>query len=718
MDLIKEPHTAAPTEPGHPLPAPVAQVLRLTVSYRSGKSWVPVLADVDLTVAPGETVAVVGESGCGKSTLAGALVGHLRAGSRIPRGNVLIEVQDLFAVPPAELRRIRSTTVAFVPQNAGHGLTPSMRVGDQVMEVLRFGQGMDKAAARTEAARLFGLVRLPQPEVLLDRYPHQLSGGQLQRVAIAIGIAGSPRLLVLDEPTTGLDVVTQAGILDLLGDLRRTLGVAIVLVSHDLGAVARLCDRMLVMYSGRVVEAGRTADLFAAPAHPYTRGLLASVPRIGAAGLPVGMPGGSPASPGQLPGCSFAPRCEFAEPACTRDPGPDLLPLAVSPTPRSAACLRAEHVLAQPEWAAQVRPRAPRELGPVLLEVNGLRVDYRAKPDPATGATVEGIDLQVRQGEVVALVGESGSGKSTIAWTIAGLRRPSAGELTLYPRPEAAGAQPGVPADVSVPAAKRAPQWRRQIQLIFQNADTALNPRRTVGDAVTRPLRLHGLSGASARRRRDAVFGDVGLPVRFADRLPAQLSGGQRQRAGIARALAADPSLLLADEVVSALDVSVQASVLALLDDLRAEHHLGYLFIAHDLAVVRGLADRVIVLYLGRVCEEGTVGEVFGPDGAGAVNHPYTRLLLDSVMDPSPDLMSGGAADPVDPAAVRPGADEPESAPPPSGCPFYRRCPHRIENVCNVGTPPWRATSSSHRMRCHLPLTDLGLPVAGAAVPG
>ena len=688
-------------------PPPVAQVLRLTVSYRSGKSWVPVLADVDLTVALGETVAVVGESGCGKSTLAGALVGHLRAGSRIPRGNVLIEGRDLFAAPAAELRQIRSSTVAFVPQNAGHGLTPSMRVGAQLMEVLRFGRGLDKPAARAEAARLFGLVRLPQPEVLLDRYPHQLSGGQLQRVAIAIGIAGSPRLLVLDEPTTGLDVVTQSGILDLLGDLRRRLGVAIVLVSHDLGAVARLCDRMLVMYSGRVVETGRTAELFARPAHPYTRGLLASVPRIGAAGLPVGMPGGSPARPGLLPGCAFAPRCAFAEPACTREPGPDLLPLTVSPLPRSAACLRAEHVLAQPEWAAQVHPRAARDLGPVLLEVSGLRVDYRSKPDAGTGATVDGIDLQVRQGEVVALVGESGSGKSTIAWTIAGLRRPAAGVLTLYPPTGI----PGGRADVALPAARRSPQWRRQIQLIFQNADTALNPRRTIGDAVTRPLRLLGLRGAAARKRRDAVFADVGLPVGFADRLPAQLSGGQRQRAGIARALAADPSLLLADEVVSALDVSVQASVLALLDDLRAEHHLGYLFIAHDLAVVRGLADRVVVLYLGRICEEGTVDEVFGPAGVGAVNHPYTRLLLDSVMDPAPT----GVADAVAPrhVSVRPGADEPESAPPPAGCPFYRRCAHRIENVCNVGTPPLRTTSDSHRIRCHLPLTELGPVEAG-----
>lgn len=704
MDLVKasaDEARAGVAEQAGPVEPPqfVARVEQLTISYRTGKRNIPVLADVGLTVAPGETVAVVGESGCGKSTLAGALVGHLRAGSTITNGRVLIAEQDLFAASARKLREIRSRTVAFVPQNAGHGLTPSMRVGDQIAEVLRIGGGMDKSAARAEAARLFGLVRLPQPEELLRRYPHQLSGGQLQRVAIAIGVAGSPRLLVLDEPTTGLDVVTQAGILSLLGNLRRTLDLAIVLVTHDLGAVAKLCDRMLVMYSGRVVETGPTTDLFAVPAHPYTRGLLASVPRITALGLPIGMPGGSPTVPGLLPGCSFAPRCTFAQDPCREDPGPQLLPVTTTVT-RAAACLRTQHVLAQPAWAAEVRPRTERTFGPVLLSITGLRVDYRTKPDPSSGATVDGVDLEVRQGEIVALIGESGSGKSTIAWTIAGLRAPTAGSLLLHPRLDAGPGRTIGAADLSRPAAKRAPQWRRQIQLVFQNADTALNPRRTIGDAVGRPVRLLGLRGKAALARRDEVFADVGLPVSFANRLPAQLSGGQRQRAGIGRALAADPSLLLADEVVSALDVSVQASVLGLLEDLRREHRLGYLFIGHDLAVVRGLADRVVVLYLGRICEEGTVQDVFGPAGAGTVNHPYTRLLLDSVMDPTPHPESVAATAPT-------AADEPESAPPPAGCPFYRRCPHRIEDVCNTRTPPRREPQPGHHIRCHLPLIEL-----------
>ena len=438
-------------------------------------------------------------------------------------------------------------------------------------------------------------------------------------------------------------------------------------------------NRMLVMYSGRVVESGPTASVFATPAHPYTRGLLASVPRITAPGLPIGMPGGSPTGPGVLPGCSFAPRCAYALDECTHDPVPALLPVpdavahpagypavgqsAVGQSTvghpavgysavgysagqegalaggQATACLRAAHVRAEPAWTAQVRPRSTSTVGPVLLQVTGLQVDYRTKPDPASGPTVDGVDLQVRRGEVVALVGESGSGKSTIAWAIAGLRAPTGGQLTLYPatgtstgpavgstagtdptRTDPTGTDPGIgtgtgtgttlappagTADLSRPAAARAPGWRRQVQLIFQNADTSLNPRRTIGDAVGRPLRLAGLRGLAARHRRDEVLADVGLPAGFAGRLPAQLSGGQRQRAGIARALAARPSLLLADEVVSALDVSVQASILNLLDDLRRDAHLGYLFIGHDLAVVRGLADRVVVLYLGRVCEEG-----------------------------------------------------------------------------------------------------------------
>jgi peptide/nickel transport system ATP-binding protein len=435
---------------------------------------------------------------------------------------------------------------------------------------------------------------------------------------------------------------------------------------------------------------------------------------------------GSVAGAHELPGCAFAPRCPFAQPQCGEGDAPNLVSVPGAESTQSSACLRLPAVLAAPSWEGEVRPRRPRTQGEPLLQISGLTVDYRRRRDPDTGPTVSDVDLEVRRGEVVALVGESGSGKSTIAWTIAGLRRPTSGLITLASGGPARPLIKGFPArhadadaenplinaaDLTRPAGRRDPAVRRQVQLIFQNASTALNPRRTVGDAISRPLRLRGLRRDAVRTARDQVLADVGLESHHADRLPAQLSGGQQQRVGIARAIAAQPTLVLADEVVSALDVSIQASVLRLLDDLRDEHQLGYLFISHDLAVVRGIADRVVVLYLGRVCEEGPVERVLRQlrlgasdaarrpgEGVGDVNHPYTRLLVTSVLATEP-----GVRTPVSAAD-----DEPESAPPAAGCPFRRRCPHRIESLCDEQTPPWQELDDGHRIRCHVPVAELG----------
>jgi peptide/nickel transport system ATP-binding protein len=669
--------------------AVVADVSGLSVCYRSGQRDIPVLRDVSLRLGSGEALAVVGESGCGKSTLASALVGFLRSGSRVTAGSVQVAGEEILAGPAKAVsartvRALRRQQIGFVPQNAGHSLTPSMRVGAQVVEVLRTARGLDKAAARAEAIRLFGQVRLPEPEVLVNRYPHQLSGGQQQRVAVAIALAGQPRLLVLDEPTTGLDVVTQAGVLALFGRLRKELGIALVMVSHDLGAVAAVCERIVVMYAGRIVETGSTEATFRRPSHPYTRGLLSSVSRLAVPGLPTGMPGSVAGADG-LAGCAFAPRCSFAQPSCSGGGAPSLVP--VPGDEQSSACLRLPEVLAAPAWESEILPRLPHPRGEPLLRISGLTVDYRRRPEPETGPTVSDVDLVVHRGEVVALVGESGSGKSTIAWTVAGLRKPTSGQITLLLPAEGSGT-----ADLARTAARRDPSVRRQVQLIFQNATTALNPRRTIGDAISRPLRLRGLRRDAVRAARDRVLADVGLERQHADRLPAQLSGGQQQRVGIARAIAAGPALVLADEVVSALDVSVQASVLRLLDDLREEHSLGYLFISHDLAVVRGIADWVVVLYLGRVCEEGPVDQVFNQ-----TNHPYTRLLVSSVLATEPGTHN--TASTMD--------DEPESAPPAAGCAFRRRCPHRIESVCDRQTPPWQDLGGGHRLRCHVPVAEL-----------
>ncbi|MCX5555026.1 ABC transporter ATP-binding protein [Streptomyces sp. NBC_00038] len=543
----------------------IVSVKSLSVAYRSGGRDVPVVREVSLDVGAGQTLALVGESGSGKSTVAATLLGHLRHGSRITAGSVLVDGQDVFALPARELRRLRGGTVAMVAQNAGHALTPSMRIGRQIAE----------AGGEVPVVDLLEQVRLPRPAELARRYPHELSGGQQQRVAIAMAIAARPKVLVLDEPTTGLDVVTQRSVLDLIGALRDELGLAAVLVSHDLGVVAHMADEVTVLRSGRVVEAATTRQLFATPQDPYTRRLLASVPRLDDAGLAIVGEAGE----------------------------------------------------------REVRPKAQvPDSSPVAVSARDVTIDY------GSTRAVHGVSFDVRRGEVLALVGESGSGKSTLAWTLAGLRTPSGGTMT-----HESG-------DLARPAQKRPPSLRRRIQLVFQNADTSLNPRRSVGDAVRRPLHFFGTapSRTEAAARARQLIADVRLDPALADRLPAQLSGGQRQRIGIARALAGEPDVLIADEITTALDVSVQADVLRLLDDLRRERELACLFISHDLAVVRGIADRVVVLRHGVVVEEGPTDAVFASPG-----HPYTRQLMAAALEPDPDALPfvDGTADWEDDAA-------------------------------------------------------------------
>ncbi|MEV7867399.1 ABC transporter ATP-binding protein [Streptomyces sp. NPDC088124] len=562
--------------------AALVSVAGLHVAYRSGGVDVPVVHDVSLDVRPGRTLALVGESGSGKSTVAATLLGHLRHGSRITAGTVRVDGQDVFALPARELRRLRGGTVAMVAQNAGHALTPFMRVGRQIAEALR-GEDAD----RHSVTDLLEQVRLPRPADLARRYPHELSGGQQQRVAIAMAIAARPRVLVLDEPTTGLDVVTQRGVLDLIGALRDELGLAAVLVSHDLGVVAHMADHVAVLRAGRVVESAPTHRLFGAPAEPYTRRLLASVPRLADEGL----------------------------------------------------------ALVAEDGTREIRPRPvlPAD-APEAVAVRDVTIDY------GTTRAVHGVSFQVRRGEIVALVGESGSGKSTLAWSLAGLRAPSGGTMTATDSQGDGGGHHGgghhggrgdggrgngAPGggDLTAPSRRRPRALRRKVQLVFQNADTSLNPRRSVGDAVRRPLRVFGTAAtrADAAVRARRLIADVRLPPEFADRLPAQLSGGQRQRIGIARALAGEPDVLIADEITTALDVSVQAEVLRLLDDLRRERRLACLFISHDLAVVRGIADRVLVLRHGVVVEEGPTDAVFL-----APAHPYTRRLMAAALEPDP----------------------------------------------------------------------------------
>ncbi len=531
-----------------PLNEPLVRVRELSVAYRAGDGEVPVVRGVSFDVRPHRTHAVVGESGSGKSTVAAALLGHLRHGSRVTGGSIEIAGQDVFSLPPKQLAALRGATVAMVAQNAGQALTPSMRIGRQISET-----------GNPNVLELLEQVRLPHPAQLARRYPHELSGGQQQRVAIAMALAARPLVLVLDEPTTGLDVVTQDAILALLRDLAGELGLATVLVSHDLGVVERMADDVTVMRAGAVVETRPVADLFGEPSDGYTKRLLASVPRLTDGGLAV----------------------------------------------------------VGEDGTRSVRPRAtPDPAAPVLVSARDVRVRYRS------GTAVDGVSLDLRRGEVLALVGESGSGKSTLAWALAGLRSADGGTMRYQDGADQDGAdQDG--ADLTVAAARRSREVRRKVALVFQNADTSLNPRRSVGSAVRRPLRLFRHAGrrdAGARVRQ--LFTDVHLDEGFVSRLPGQLSGGQRQRVGIARALAGEPEVVIADEITTALDVSVQAATLQLFDDLRRDRQLACLFISHDLAVVRGMADRVAVLWQGRVVEEGPTEAVFERPA-----HPYTRSL-------------------------------------------------------------------------------------------
>ncbi len=548
---------------------PAVDITGLTIAYRSGGRDVVVVDDVDLQVRPGRTTALVGESGSGKSTVAGSMLGHLRTGSRLVRGRVHVGGVDVLGLGAAELRDFRSSRVAMVPQNAGHALTPSMRVGRQVGEVSAIrGLGADERSGRIEEA--FGQVGLAPG--LVRRFPHQLSGGQQQRVAIAMALVARPDVLVLDEPTTGLDVVTQRDILGLLRELSRELGTATVLVSHDLGVVAALADDIAIMHAGRIVEHAGAEQLFRAPGHEHTRSLLASVPRLPERGV------------------------------------------AVAPTV-------AADVTADPE--APVDP---------VVAVRHAVVGYGR----GTGSVaVDDVSLELRRGHVLALVGQSGSGKSTLAWSMAGLHPLRSGEMTYL----ADGGH-----DLGRPARRRPRDLRRRVQMVFQNADTSLNPRRVVSSAIRRPLTFFGTAeGARTDDAVGAVADDVQLPRQLLGRLPAQLSGGQRQRVGIGRALAARPEVLIADEITTALDVSVQAQILTLLDRLRREHDLACLFISHDLAVVHDVAHHVVVLYRGRVVEQGPTAAVFaGP------NHPYTFELLAATLEPDPALaratVAGGGA--------------------------------------------------------------------------
>ncbi|ONM49148.1 ABC transporter ATP-binding protein [Nocardia donostiensis] len=610
---------------GEPGGAPLLEVSDLRVTFPSEEGRVEAVRGVDYTVSDGEVLAIVGESGSGKSVSSLAVMGLLPDQARVA-GSIRLRGRELLGLDDRQLSALRGSSVSMVFQDPLSALTPVYRVGDQVAEALLAHGDMSKADAATRAVELLDLVGIPDPELRAKAFPHEFSGGMRQRVVIAMAIANDPALIICDEPTTALDVTVQKQILNLLRKARDITGAGVIMITHDMGIAATLADRVAVMYAGRIVETATTTALFSEPRMPYTVGLLGSIPRMDSPARTPLIPivGAPPAMHAIPPGCSFAPRCPVAVQQC-RDAEP---PLAETTPGHRAACIRTHEVGTTELFDAYRReitePEATADTEPEVV----LRVSDLVKTFPITSGVVfrrrrgevravDGISFQIRAGRTLALVGESGSGKSTTLTQILDLARPQAGSIEILGR------------EISTLTKAQKRELRRKMQIVFQDPTASLDPRLPVFDAIAEPLRIDGRPKAEISRRVPELLAQVGLRPEHADRYPADFSGGQKQRISIARALALDPELLVLDEPVSSLDVSIQAGVLNLLRDLQTERGLSYLFVSHDLSVVRNLAHDIAVMYRGKIVEYGPAEQIFGDP-----RHEYTRSLIDAVPVP------------------------------------------------------------------------------------
>ncbi len=674
------------------LEEPLLDVDGLAVTFYTPRGTVRAVRDLSFEIRRGEVLGLVGESGCGKSTAAFAIMGYLPGVTR-EDGSILFEGRDVAQMGDSDLRELRGNRIAMVYQDPATSLNPSMRIGPQVEEALREHLDLDASQVKERTVELFESVRLASPRTIGRRYPHQLSGGMQQRVVIAMALACDPHLLIMDEPTTGLDVTTEATILDLVVELKDRVNAGILFVSHNLGVVARVADRVAVMYAGEAVEQAPVSELFKNPRHPYTAGLLSCVPR------PPGDDGierelssipGSVLDAGleREQACLFAPRCPLVQDACTAK-----APSMTDVDGHLARCLFSDDVDSSiwGEDQARTKELAPEDPVPVL-NAESLRKFYgrdRKKYmffGPSMRRRVRAlvdVDLTVGTGRTLGVVGESGSGKSTAARTIVGLILRDKGKLELHGQLLEAGVQ------------NRSSEQRAAMRMVFQNPTASLNPKLPIRHSILRALRkFAGLSRSESRTRAEELLEAVGLDPSYLDRPPSELSGGQQQRVALAGAFAASPDLIVADEAVSSLDVSVQAQVLNLLEQHQLESGNSYVFITHDLGVVRYVSDDILVLYAGHVAE-------YGPSEAvlSAPSHPYTEALLSAAPVPDPD---------AEPAHIRLEGSVPTLRSAFKGCFFAGRCPRKIGDVCDTTPPPRQAgTGEGHEIYCHIPLAEL-----------
>ena len=669
--------------------------LHTDIEIRSGV--VHALSGVDLHVNPGETLGIVGESGSGKTMTALSLMGLLPQGGSVSSGQIILDGQDLTKLALKEKRKLRGTKVGMIFQDPLTSLNPTMKIGLQVCEPLRVHEKLSKKEALERAVEILKRVGMPRPEVVINNYPHQLSGGMRQRVMIAMALVCKPRILIADEPTTALDVTTQMQILDLIDELRDEYQMGVILITHDLGVVAGHTDRVAVMYAGRIVETAPTKTLFTEPKHRYTSSLMAALPeRALAAGTKLFSIPGAPPSLTNLPvGCRFAARCLWATDEC-RAGYPDLSGddthtfscfHPVQEGDESPAALQAK-LDTQKNGNEAGAQQAPLVSSEVLLDVKEASREYESagsgffKRDKGVVSAVDRVSITVKKGETYGLVGESGCGKSTMGRLIAGLERPSGGAIELDGR------------DLATLKGRDAVTIHRDVQMMFQDSYAAMDPRMRIDQILAEPMSIQKTGNArQIAERIMEIIEQVGLTEEILDRYPHEFSGGQLQRIGFARSLTLAPDLIVADEPVSALDVSVQAQVLNLMKDLQAELGLSYLFISHDLAVVQYMADRIGVMYLGRIVEEGPAKEVVENP-----KHPYTKALIDSIPVPDPEYSH-------DDRAIKLTGEPPSAVNPPEGCRFRPRCPFAGEE-CKIQPT---LTDERHRVACHHPLLQIQL---------